>query len=63
MTPEKSVEDAVKKPVEMEAVYIWLPPDTLQRRSHVGAYNVQHLSERKRQSDTYLYQACDNDKK
>lgn len=29
MTPEQAVEDAVKEPVEVEALYVWLPPDPL----------------------------------
>lgn len=31
MTPEQPVEDAVKQPVQVEALYIRLPPDPLQR--------------------------------
>lgn len=46
VTPEQSVEDTVKQPVEVEALYVWLPPDSLQCRAYVGTHNVQHLSDR-----------------
>lgn len=43
MTPEKPVENAIKKAVQVETVHIRLPPDSLQHWAHVGAHNIQHL--------------------
>lgn len=49
MTPEQPVEDAVKEPVEVEALYIRFPPDPLQCRAYICTHYVQHLSDNMRE--------------
>lgn len=64
MTPEQPVEDAVEEAVEVEALYVRLPPDPLQCRADVGTDNVQHLSDTEkggRKSERAVNQTCDNE--
>lgn len=44
VAPQQPVEDAVEEPVQVEALYVRLPPDPLQRGTYVGSNDVQHLS-------------------
>lgn len=63
VTPEQPVEDTVEEPVEVEAVYVGLPPDPLQRWANIGTYNVQHLKDKQkgRKSEWVLNPALSNE--